>query len=67
MGARFGVIADRLRWVVDSDRDDEAIHEASGLADRDHDDVQESETATLAGRILKNLALIRAYEARRDD
>lgn len=67
MGARFGEIADRLRWVVGSDRDDVAVHDASDLTDRDHDDVPERETATLADRILKNLELIRAYEASRDD
>jgi len=52
---------------VDSDRDDVAVHDASDLTDRDHDDVPERETATLADRILKNLELIRAYEASRDD
>jgi hypothetical protein len=52
----------RLRWVVDNDRQDLADHEAGRLSSRDGEDDAEQESAT--ERVLKNLALIRAYEAK---
>ncbi|MGV7217279.1 hypothetical protein [Bradyrhizobium sp. UFLA05-112] len=52
----------RLRWAVDNDRKDLANHEASERSHRESDGEQES----LAERILKNLALIRAHEAKTD-
>jgi hypothetical protein len=51
----------RLRWVVDSDREDIANHEA-GPSYRDGEDA-EQESSSLTQRVMKNLALIRAYEA----
>ena len=54
----------RLRWVVDNDRQDLADHEAGRLSCRDGEEDAEQESAT--ERILKNLALIRAYEAKAD-
>ncbi len=64
---RFDEIIGRLRWVVDSDREDVADYEASRRPYRDNEDVSERETSSLAQRVLKNLALIRAHEAQSDD
>jgi hypothetical protein len=52
----------RLRWVVDNDRRDVADYEADHPSCRDGENDAEQEAAT--ERILKNLALIRAYEAK---
>jgi hypothetical protein len=52
----------RLRWVVDKDREDLVSHEAG---DRSHGDGG-AEQESLSERVLKNLALIRAYEAKAD-
>ena len=52
----------RLRWVVDKDREDLAGHEADQRSFGDSDAEQESPS----DRVLKNLALIRAYEAKAD-
>jgi hypothetical protein len=60
MGDDSMKIGGRLRWVVNSDREDLAHHEASQPVDREG-----SETSSLAQRILKNLALIRAYETQK--
>jgi hypothetical protein len=64
MGDDSMKISGRLRWVVDSDREDLAQDKASDPADRE--DVPERETSLVAQRIMKNMALIRAYEGRRD-
>jgi len=50
----------RLRWVVDKDREDLASSESDRRSDCDGDVEQDSSTE----RVLKNLALIRAYEAK---
>ena len=63
MGDDSMKISGRLRWVVNSDREDIAHHDASCPVDRE--DIPESETSSFAQRILKNLALIRAYEAQK--
>ena len=52
----------RLRWAVENDRKDLVDYEADRRSDCDQDSEQES----LAERVLKNLALIRAYEAKTD-
>ena len=54
----------RLRWVIGNDREDLANYDAAGrsLGDNANDADQESPTK----RVLKNLALIRAYEAKSD-
>ena len=57
-------ISGRLRWVVDSDRKDHACQTASDRDDRV--DVPQGEGSLVAQRVLKNLALIQAYAARRD-
>ena len=56
----------RLRWVVDNDREDLANHEASRRSYRNGEDDAQEESSSLAERILKNLALIRAYETKKD-
>jgi hypothetical protein len=53
----------RLRWVVDKDREDLAHHEAHRSSYRDGDHVAEQEASSPTELVLKNLALIRAYEA----
>ena len=52
----------RLRWVIGNDREDLANYDAASrsLGDDANDADQESPT----NRVLKNLALIRAYEAK---
>ncbi|WP_157450577.1 hypothetical protein [Bradyrhizobium sp. ARR65] len=66
MGDDLVKISWRVRWVVDSDRED--IAEAGRLSYRgDEQAITDPEGSSLAERILKNLALIRTYEARRDD
>jgi hypothetical protein len=52
----------RLRWAVGNDRKDLANDEADR---RSHCD-DGAEQKTSAERVLKNLALIRAYEAKTD-
>ncbi|MCP3466583.1 hypothetical protein [Bradyrhizobium sp. CCGUVB23] len=52
----------RLRWAVDNDRKDLANYETGQRSHRERDSEQES----LAERVLKNLALIRAHEAKTD-
>jgi hypothetical protein len=52
----------RLRWVVDHDRQDLANREVGRRSCRDGENGAEQEA--LAERVLKNLALIRAYEAK---
>ena len=52
----------RLRWAVENDRKDLANHEADRRSHRERDAEHES----LAERVVKNLALIRAYEAKMD-
>ena len=61
-------VSGRLRWVVDSDRKDLACDTPSDQADREDASESESEgeTSLVAQRVLKNLALIQAYESRRD-
>ena len=56
----------RLRWVVDNDREDLASHEAGRRSCRDGGDDAERKSPSIAERILKNLALIRAYEAKNE-
>ncbi|GLR91373.1 hypothetical protein [Bradyrhizobium iriomotense] len=55
--------SDRLRWAVENDRKDLANYESDRRSDCDSGSEQEA----LAERVLKNLALIRAYEAKADD
>jgi hypothetical protein len=55
--SRFGEIKDRLKQVVESDREDVAEHPAG-------EDVTSDEVSSLSDRIRRNLALIRAYETR---
>jgi hypothetical protein len=55
--SRFGEIKDRLKRVVESDREDVAEHPGG-------EDVTGSEVSSLSERIHRNLALIRAYETR---
>lgn len=52
----------RLRWAVDNDRKDLANYETGQRSHRERDPEQES----LAERVLENLALIRAHEAKTD-
>ncbi|WFU43368.1 hypothetical protein QA640_13500 [Bradyrhizobium sp. CB82] len=52
----------RLRWAVENDRKDLANYKAGPGSDCD----RAAEEESLAERILKNLALIRAYEAKTD-
>ncbi len=66
MGDDSVKISGRVRWVVGSDR--ESIAEAGRLSYRDDEQTtKDPEVSSLADRILKNLALIRSYEARRAD
>ena len=53
--SRFGEIKDRLKRVVESDREDVAEHPGG-------EDVTGNEVSSLSERIHRNLALIRAYE-----
>jgi hypothetical protein len=55
--SRFGEIKDRLKQVVESDREDVAEHP-------DGEDVARNEVSSLSERFHRNLALIRAYETR---
>jgi hypothetical protein len=55
--SRFGEIKDRLKQVVESDREDVAEHPAG-------EDVATNEVSSLSDRIRRNLALIRSYETR---
>jgi hypothetical protein len=64
---RFDEMVERLRSVVESDREHLAEHEAGRRSYQGDEDVTEEEKSSLARRIMKNLALIRAYEARNDD
>jgi hypothetical protein len=54
----------RLRWVIGNDRQDLANHDTDrrSLGDGENDAGRES----LTERVLKNLALIRTYEAKSD-
>jgi hypothetical protein len=56
----------RLRWVVDNDREDLANCEAGRRSYRHGEDDADQESSSLTERVLKNLALIRAYEAKND-
>jgi len=55
--SRFGEIKDRLKHVVESDREDVAEHPGG-------EDATRNEVSSLSERIHRNLALIRAYETR---
>jgi hypothetical protein len=55
----------RVRWVVHSDRED--VAEAGRGSCPDDERGTGREASSLAERVLKNLALIRAFEARRSD
>jgi hypothetical protein len=54
--SRFGEIKDRLKQVVESDRED--------VAYRPDEDVAGNEASSPSERFNRNLALIRAYETR---
>ena len=54
----------RLRWVVDSDREEFASFEAGRHSDGVSGNDAEREASSLSERVSKNLALIRAYEAK---
>jgi hypothetical protein len=58
--SRFGEIKDRLKQVVESDREDVAEHP-------DGEDVTSNEVSSLSERFHRNLALIRAYETRANE
>jgi hypothetical protein len=67
MHGRFDEMIERLRSVVEGDREDFAEYEAGRRSYQGDEDVAEEEKSSLARRIMKNLALIRAYETRNDD
>ncbi len=53
----------RLRWVVDNDREYLAHYE-EGRSSYRHDDHVAEQDPSSTERVLKNLALIRSYEAK---
>jgi hypothetical protein len=57
--SRFGV-KDRLQWIVESDREDVSDHPGA-------EDVAASDVSSPSERFHRNLALIRAYEARANE
>jgi hypothetical protein len=63
--SRFGEIKDRLKQVVESDREDVAEH--PGSEEVRGNEVPSLEVSSLSERIHRNLALIRAYETRDND